>query len=256
MNSGPLGLGSARDSSADFDSVTVRFRQSRGGPVTAAPLASTSVECLSAATPWRTFRWYKGQKHYSGWYWSATDLCSVIYESRLELCRLLYADFDPSVSRIVAQPFLLKSGVKSVTRQHIPDYLLITDTGPVVVDVKPKDRIKDTVVADTLAWTRAAIEHRGWGYEVSSEPPAVEMGNIRFLSGFRRKAQFRRDLVSDLRTADLDTLTIDAAISRCASWPEPSVRSALLHLVWLRYFNIDLARPLSGSHVLMPGVSR
>ena len=31
----------------------------------------------------------------------------VIYESRLELARLLYADFDPSVNRIVAQPFLL-----------------------------------------------------------------------------------------------------------------------------------------------------
>jgi hypothetical protein len=80
---------------------------------------------------------------------------------------LLYVDFDPSVSRIVAQPFLLKSAaVESVTRQHIPDYLLITDRGSVVVDVKPKDRMKDGVVADTLAWTRAANEQRGWGYEV------------------------------------------------------------------------------------------
>lgn len=33
----------------------------------------------------------------------------VIYESRLELSRLLFADFDPSVHGIVAQPFLLKT---------------------------------------------------------------------------------------------------------------------------------------------------
>ncbi|WP_341866155.1 hypothetical protein [Streptomyces olivochromogenes] len=32
----------------------------------------------------------------------------MIYESRLELARLLFADFDPLVRGIVAQPFLLK----------------------------------------------------------------------------------------------------------------------------------------------------
>lgn len=28
---------------------------------------------LSGAAPWRRFRWYHGQKHYSGSYWSATE---------------------------------------------------------------------------------------------------------------------------------------------------------------------------------------
>ena len=30
------------------------------------PWRSVSTDELAAATPWRTFRWYKGQKHYSG----------------------------------------------------------------------------------------------------------------------------------------------------------------------------------------------
>ena len=47
-----------------------------------------------------------------GSYWSATEGRHVIYESRLELARLLFADFDRSVHRICAQPFLL------VTRSH------------------------------------------------------------------------------------------------------------------------------------------
>jgi len=44
--------------------------------------------------------------------WSATEGRHVIYESRLELARLLFADFDRSVHRTCAQPFLL------VTRSH------------------------------------------------------------------------------------------------------------------------------------------
>ncbi|MEK8141778.1 TnsA-like heteromeric transposase endonuclease subunit [Streptomyces sp. M10(2022)] len=90
---------------------------------------------LRQARPWRTFRWFKGQQHYSGTYWSATVGDHVIYESRLELGRLLFAGFAPEVRQIVAQPFLLKAGVDGKVRKHIPDYLLLTDDGPVVVDV-------------------------------------------------------------------------------------------------------------------------
>jgi hypothetical protein len=35
----------------------------------------------------------------------------VIYESRLELARLLYADYELAVRRIVSQPSLLKAKV-------------------------------------------------------------------------------------------------------------------------------------------------
>ncbi|MFI9567846.1 TnsA-like heteromeric transposase endonuclease subunit [Streptomyces phaeoluteigriseus] len=81
---------------------------------------------LQTAHPWRTFRWYRDQKHYSGTYWSATMRDHVIYESRLELSRLLFADFDPSVRAIVAQPFLLQTVLEARVRRHIPDYLLFT----------------------------------------------------------------------------------------------------------------------------------
>jgi hypothetical protein len=53
----------------------------------------------------------------------------VIYESRLELARLLFADFDARVGHIVAQPFVLRTSVDRKPRKHIPDYLLITRQG-------------------------------------------------------------------------------------------------------------------------------
>jgi hypothetical protein len=86
-------------------------------------------DVLSKTVPWRTFRWYKGQRHYSGVYWSATMRGHVIYESRLELARLIFADFDRSVHCILAQPFMLKAKAGGKIRKHIPDYFLATE-GP------------------------------------------------------------------------------------------------------------------------------
>jgi len=64
-------------------------------------------EDLLGGVPVRDFRWFKGRRFYSGWYWSATTGGLVAYESRLELARILLADFDPEVTAIAAQPFLL-----------------------------------------------------------------------------------------------------------------------------------------------------
>jgi hypothetical protein len=74
----------------------------------------------SSLSPWRTFRWYKGQKHYSGSWWTVTEHDLVIYESRLGLAQLMYADFDVSVRHIVAQLFLLSVMVQGAGRKHIP----------------------------------------------------------------------------------------------------------------------------------------
>lgn len=117
---------------------------------------SVPLEMLYAAEPWRTFRWYMGQEHYSGSYWSSTQSDHVIYESRLELARLLYADFDRDVTAIAAQPFLLRAEVDGVLRRHIPDYLIATAAGPLVVDVKPRHRAAEPEHVFTFAWTREA----------------------------------------------------------------------------------------------------
>jgi hypothetical protein len=99
-------------------------------------------------------------------YLSATMRDHVIYESRLELSRLITADFDRAVHRILAQPFLLKAKVDGKIRKHIPDYFLAA--GPVVIDVKPEHLLTKPTVAYTFAWTRRLVEARGWQYEVWS----------------------------------------------------------------------------------------
>ena len=81
---------------------------------------------------------------------------------------------------------MLQAETNGKQRNHVPDYLLITKQGPVVVDVKPARRLADPMTAFTFEWTRATIESRGWRYEVASEPPNVELDNVRFSAGYRR----------------------------------------------------------------------
>ena len=92
----------------------------------------------------------------------------VIYESRLELARLLVADVDQSVNHIVAQSFMLRAEIYGKRRRHIPDYLLLTDDDPVVVDVKPAGLLDDPAVAETFEWVRVVVESLDWSFEVAS----------------------------------------------------------------------------------------
>ncbi|EID75067.1 hypothetical protein W59_28360 [Rhodococcus opacus RKJ300 = JCM 13270] len=205
---------------------------------------------VGAAAPWRTFRWYHGQKHYSGAYWSSTEQALVIYESRLELARLLLADFDRSVRRILAQPFLLEADVAGARRRHVPDYLLLSDDGPVVVDVKPAWRLAKPEVMQTFAWTRQVVESRGWRYQIASEPAETELSNVRFLAGYRRDWLFDDDLLADLRSVDLDGATLGEAVRCLSDRPEPVMRSTVLHLLWRHHFTVDLSKTLSSDSVL------
>lgn len=83
----------------------------RRGKNAAFRLLRWSQASLFRAKPWRTFRWYYGQRHYSGTYWATTERDHVTYESRLELANLILADFDPTVRHVVAQPFKLTGGL-------------------------------------------------------------------------------------------------------------------------------------------------
>lgn len=234
------------------DEVVVDWRLDNGTEVTRPWLAVGSDE-LALAAPWRTFRWYKGQKHYSGVYWSATTRTHVPYESRLELTRLLCADFDTATTAIVAQPFLLRAVVDGKQRKHVPDYLLLRDDGPVVVDVKPRARLDEPKVSFTLDWTRQVVSSRGWRYEVSSEVAEPRLSNIRFLSGYRRGRMFDPELLEQLQVAGLNGLTLDQAVRSQRSRDPATVRPALFHLLWRQVYTVDLSRTLTPQHVIGEG---
>jgi hypothetical protein len=77
----------------------------------------------------------------------------LVYENRLELTRLLLADFDPAVTAIAAQPFLLRAHAGGRVRRHVPNFFLVrADESALLVNVKPAARLADPAVAGALEW--------------------------------------------------------------------------------------------------------
>ena len=118
----------------------------------------------------------------------------VVHESRLELARLLLADFDGQVAAIAAQLSLVaapEEGGRS--RRHVPDFLLADRGGPVmVVSVKPADRLGDPKVARSPEWAGTVYAFRGWRHEIWSQAPPAVLASVRSLAAYRHQARAGR----------------------------------------------------------------
>lgn len=210
---------------------------------------------FDVAIPWRDFRWYKKQRHFSGSYWSSTMEAPVGYESRLEYANLVLADFDPQVEWILSQPFLLEGKDRGKVRRHIPDYLIAgADKSVCVLDVKPAGKLSTPKVRDSLDWSRRVIEAHGWEYRVQSEPDRTVFVNVQFLAGYRRRFQF----VDAEVAAAIDELRAPQTLGEAVRAVTPIAgdprlaRSLVLHLLWTRLLRTDLKNPLSTTSVLEP----
>jgi hypothetical protein len=223
-----------------------------GGEVDVVPLQSARLS-VRRRVPWRDFRWYRGQRHFSGSYWSATMQAHVGYESRLEYANLLLADFDPRVDWILSQPFLLEGEDKGTRRRHIPDYLIVhADHTVCVVDVKPAAKLTIPKVRDSLSWSRRVIEPHGWEYRVQSEPDEVLLRNVQFLAGYRRSLPVRRRR----RHRRARRAEIAHGVRRGSARDPPvtggllAARALVLHLLWTRRLSTDLTRLLSATSIV------
>jgi hypothetical protein len=247
------GVGQAVSISFDvgLSSAVVKYRPA-AGEERSVSAGEASPAALFRAVPWRTFRWYFGQRHYSGTYWSATQRDHVIYESRLELANLLLADFDSTVNQIVAQPFLLQAEVDGQLRRHILDFLFDTDVGPVVVDVIRSERMGRPKVSLLCAWTRVIVESMGWSYLVVNEPPRIRLDNVRFLAGYRREWLINTRILDEIRSCRgrFAGMSIADAEQSVCEYPQSLVRPALMHLLWRQEYLAELDEPLRPSTVL------
>ena len=177
----------------------------------------------------------------------------MIYESRLELARLLLADFDPDVVAIAAQPFLLRARVTGRVRRHVPDFLLLHAGQTVqVVNVKPAARLADPAVAEALAWPGELFEARGWAHEIWTGADPVFLANVRFLAGYRRPGM-PPDAVTGAVLGEIrPDECLGGLLDRLErAWPRPLAKAAVLRLLWQRRMSTDLSRPLdAGSSIV------
>jgi hypothetical protein len=231
--------------------IRVQYRSAAG------ELVDTTLDLVAAgelaqSLPVREFRWYRGQRHYSGWYWSSTMEGLVAYESRLELARIMLADFDPDVTAIAGQPFRLIGSDGDRIRRHVPDILLMMSDGSVtVVDVKSLHKRDDPDVRAVMEWTGRTAGLRGWGFEDWYGADPVLLDNVRFLAGYRRALVVDETVIPVVREAAGEAVTI-ADLERSVRAEPVLVRPAVLHLLWTGELAADLGRPLDGLSVVAP----
>lgn len=168
------------------------------------------------------------------------------YESLLELSRLTMADFDRSSKHIVSQPFQLTADIDGRPLTRIPDYLVLTDEEPLVIDVTRRDWLKKPKYQRIFDLTRRIVESRGWSYELAHEPPRTEYLNIRFLAGYRRPWLFDEKVVAEVRTlAEGVAESTIGEIARGTSYPKWKALPALMHLLWRQDLTVDISERLS-----------
>src|SRR5262249_38222430 len=102
----------------------------------------------------------------------------------------------------------------------------------------------------TRGWTRELVEGRGWRYEVWSEPPAAELGNIRFLAGFRNPRCSDGTFVESIRQHALAGRTLGEALSVGSGMAPARVRSTVFHLLGSPSFLCEGPEPLTTSTIL------
>ena len=172
-------------------------------------LSGLRPDAVVAAAPWRQVRWVRGQEHFPGFYWSATTGSHVMYESLLELARLLIADHSRWIVHIAAQSFRVRALVDGAVRQHVPDFFLLHADGSVtVVNVKPAERLADPKVAFSLGWAERVFVAHGWRHEIWSGADPVYLENLRFLSAFRRPDRVPEDVSEAVWTVCRDGTSI------------------------------------------------
>ncbi|MBJ7336749.1 TnsA-like heteromeric transposase endonuclease subunit [Mycolicibacterium sp.] len=238
-----LAMISARASKPDC--TEVEYKRADGEVVKTA-WSDLDVEAVIKGRPWRTFPWYLGQLNHSGLYWCDTERAMVGYESRLELSRLMMADFDTAVKNVVSQPFRIWGWIGGERILRVPDYLVISDGGPVVIDVTRAEKLKDPKFTAMFDRTRRVVEARGWRYEIANEPPRVEFLNVRFLAGYRRKWLFDDEILDDVRHSahSVPELSIGDITSHTVC-SQPIALAGLLHLLWRQELTFDLKQRLS-----------
>ncbi|MEW2630843.1 TnsA-like heteromeric transposase endonuclease subunit [Streptomyces sp. NPDC048389] len=224
----------------DLGLVDVEWAEGEGGGLRKSVLEAVSRVPFESVLPVRRFTSYRGQRHFTGWYWAATTESLVGFESWLERDRAILLDHDRRVVGLSSQPFRVTWPGATRRISHTPDYFArLEDGSGLVVDVRPADRVGPEDAVKFSATEAMCREMGCWSYTLVHEPDPVEMANVRWLSGYRHPRNRIGDVAKRLLDAfDEPRLLMDGA----AAVGDPlSVLPTLYHLLWCGDLRLDQA---------------
>lgn len=218
-----------------------------GSPVVFSVRDLTSVP-MTGCEPVRRFAWRAGQRHRPGLQYLVSTGRHHGFESVAEQRVLLALDFAGGLVDVLSQPFRLRFATADGRREHIPDFLALTSTGILVIDVRPGDRIgKDDRVG--FAATAEVALSCGWRYAVAAGWRPNVMTTVDTLSAQRRPLADPLGLQAVLlATAAAERRPFGDLVAATAL---PAVaRAHLVHLLWRRRLGVDLTQPLTDASLV------
>lgn len=234
--------------------ATCRLKQADGTELVL-PIDRVSADQVVAAHPVRSFHWYKGKKHYSGWMYSTTMNDLIPYESITEYTRAELADFDKSVITIASQPFqLIWRNSRGPEKKAIPDFLLRhVDRSVTVVEVKAGSAMENPDVKRRMRAVKKIVTARGWNFELwtPNSASATYTANVCFLAGFKSASRIDPQVLSELADSKVCRETPRGLTELLRRFDRRIVLPAVWHCLWTGALHADLAAsPLSLSTLL------
>ncbi|MFJ9736779.1 TnsA-like heteromeric transposase endonuclease subunit [Streptomyces sp. NPDC101166] len=203
---------------------------------------------IGRSIPVRRFTWRTNQFHRPGLeYVMATDRHHA-FESHEEECLLLVADFAAGLLEALSQPFRLKFIAEGRKIEHTPDFLLVTDSGLFLIDVRPAGRITAEDALKFAASAEAALS-AGWRYGVVVGWRQHVLANVDALSAERRPLSDVLGIQAQLQeTAAQGLMSYGELVERCCL---PAIgRAHAIHLLWNRNLGVDLSVPFGDASLI------
>jgi hypothetical protein len=190
-----------------------------------------------------------------------TVQCESFQERKLTLV----FDRDPTVQAYRSQPERFAfTDAQGTSHTYVPDFIVWRTTGEVEIhEVTLSERQEKVSIQERERAARRICQQRGWRYVVHTEetlPRATEEANLLALYRYRPTIYANPAVTAAVR-ARLDQdeskgiCLLIAEIAQELSLPQPTVISALCHLLWHRVIDTDLtSRLLFVNAALAPDV--
>ncbi len=203
---------------------------------------------VSRTMPVRRFTWRTDQHHRPGLEYMVSTRRHHGFESFEEECLLLVTDFAAGLREALSQPFRLRFHAGGKRVDHTPDYLLLTDSGPFVIDVRPAGRIRPEDELKFAATFEAALA-AGWRYGVVTGWRRHIWETVDAFSAERRPLTNVLDMQGQLRAAaSQGPLPLRDLVERCSI--PAMARAHSLHLLWRRELGADLSAPYGDASLI------
>lgn len=198
---------------------------------------------MTSSVPVRRFTWRTDQWHRPGLGYLVSTGRHHGFESFEEELLLLAADFSGSLVEALAQPFRLRFQSVNGSIAHTPDYLLLTDGTPWLIDVRPAERIEPEDEVKFAAAAEVALV-AGWNYSVVAGWHDHVVGLIDTLSAGRRRMSDPLRVQEQLLLAAEDgPQPFGTLVQRCSL--EAVARAHAIHLLWHRRLGLQISGPLT-----------